>query len=132
MIPRSMCPGCVPGGGEATGSSTIGRPRRNLSTTSEFFLTEGAVVVTATAGLWLAQQQDDPQLFLGEDFLPWMVLAFGAAMVVGPLLALVRPPARDDADAAASDPPRPPIARTVAMMVIGAVAAIWGLASLLS
>ena len=46
---------------------------------------------TGPMGAWLAQQED-PQLFLGEDFLPWMVLAFGAALVIGPLLALVRPP----------------------------------------
>jgi hypothetical protein len=71
-------------------------------------------------------QQDDPQLFLGEDFLPWMVLAFGAALVVGPLLALFRPPK----DTTTGE--RPPLARTVVMVLIGAVAAVWGLASLLA
>lgn len=85
------------------------------------------------ANLWnaalLAQDGDDGQLFLGEDFLPWMVLAFGAALVIGPLLALVRPPR----DAEGGGPvERPPVARTVAMIVIGAVAAIWGFASLVS
>ena len=79
----------------------------------------------------LAQEQDDPQLFLGKDFLPWMVLAFGAALVVGPLLALLRPP-REPADGDGGEPQRPPLARTAVMIVIGAVAALWGLASLLS
>ena len=39
-------------------------------------------------------------MFLGEDLLVWLVLAFGGAMLVGNLLALVRPPAKqqDDAD----------------------------------
>ena len=89
----------------------------------------GLLAALAPTGMWLAQQQDDAQLFLGEDFLPWMVLAFGAAMVIGPLLALVRPPQQVDPDGA---PQRPPLGRTVAMIVIGAVAAVWGLASLLS
>jgi hypothetical protein len=85
------------------------------------------------ANLWnaalLAQDGDEGQLFLGEDFLPWMVLAFGAALVIGPLLALVRPPRPAEGDGPAE---RPPVARTVAMIVIGAVAAIWGFASLVS
>jgi len=88
----------------------------------------------------LAQQDEDALLLLGPDFLPWMVLAFGAALVIGPLLALVRPPRPTDgstprSDAAAGEDgvaQRPPLARTVAMIVIGAVAAVWGLASLLS
>lgn len=74
----------------------------------------------------MTAQQDDAQLFLGEDFLPWMVLAFGAALVVGPLLAWFRPPKDGPADA------RPPAGRTAAMVVIGGVAAVWGLASLLA
>ena len=84
--------------------------------------------------------EDDPVLFLGEDFLPWMVLAFGAALVVGNLLALVRPPNRDGADDGAggesdtSSAPgeRPPMARTLVMIAVGLVAAGWGLASLLA
>lgn len=80
--------------------------------------------MTAWLGMWLAQQ-DDELLLLGEDFLPWMVLAFGAALVIGPLFALVRPPAGEDAGE------RPPLGRTIGMIVVGAVAAVWGLASLL-
>lgn len=85
--------------------------------------------------LFLAQQDGEEVLFLGDDFMPWMVLAFGAALVVGNLLALVRPPKGDAASDAAVDPElppaRPPMARTVVMIAIGAVAAAWGLASLL-
>jgi hypothetical protein len=33
-------------------------------------------------------------MFLGEDLLPLLVLAFGAAMALGSALALVRPPAK--------------------------------------
>ena len=44
----------------------------------------------------LAQAEDDAVLFLGEDFLPWMVLALGAAMVVGNIAALTRPPDPQD------------------------------------
>lgn len=73
-------------------------------------------------------QQQDTQLFLGEDFLPWMVLAFGAAMVVGPLYALVRPPRPPEG----GEPRSAPLGRTVGMIVVGSIAAVWGLASLLS
>lgn len=86
--------------------------------------------------LVLAQQGSDDLFLLGDDFMPWMVLAFGAALVAGNLLALVRPPKRD----AASEPDvdtalpasRPPLGRTLVMIAIGAVAAAWGVASLLS
>lgn len=69
-------------------------------------------------------------LFLGEDLLPWLVLAFGAAMVVGNLAAYFKPPAPDPDSA---DEPRvpPPLGRTLAFVVVGGVAAVWALASLL-
>ncbi len=67
-------------------------------------------------------------MFLGDDLLPWLTLALGGALAVGTLLALVRPPVdpRDD------DLSRPPLARSIIMITIGAIAAIWGLASLLT
>jgi hypothetical protein len=68
-----------------------------------------------------ALAQDDGQLFLGEKFFPWMILAFGAAMVVGNVLALVRPPGEGG---------RAPVGRAAAMIVVGVLASIWGLASL--
>jgi hypothetical protein len=65
-------------------------------------------------------------MLLGDDLLPWLTLAIGGALAVGTGLALFRPPA----DPKDGDLVRPPLARSVVMMVIGSVAAIWGLASL--
>jgi hypothetical protein len=67
-------------------------------------------------------------MFLGEDILPWMVLAIGGALAVGTVLALVRPPKEHEN----GDLVRPPLARSVVMIAVGAVAAIWGIASLVS
>lgn len=67
-------------------------------------------------------------VLLGDDLLEWIILALGAALLVGNLMALVRPPqARTEGDLE-----RPPMARTVTFMAIGAIAAIWALASLVS
>jgi hypothetical protein len=67
-------------------------------------------------------------VFLGDDLLPWLVLAIGAALAVGTLLALVRPrPLVGDNELA-----RPPLARSVVMIALGTVAAVWGLASLVN
>lgn len=77
---------------------------------------------------------DGGTLLLGDDFLPWIILAFGAAMVVGNVLALVRPPEPKpgEAPSASDDTPRPPFLRAGVLIAIGAVAAIWGIASLVS
>lgn len=77
----------------------------------------------------------DGIVFLGDDFLPWIVLALGAAMVAGNALALVRPPTPAAGGTGPEDdepPPRPPLRRALVMIVIGAVAAIWGIASLVA
>lgn len=66
-------------------------------------------------------------MFLGEDILAWLLLAIGGALAFGTILALVRP----QRDPGEGDLERPPLARSVVMIVIGAVAAIWGLASLI-
>ncbi|MFI5043530.1 MAG: hypothetical protein ACHQDC_01950 [Acidimicrobiales bacterium] len=77
---------------------------------------------------------DDGQLLLGDDFFPWIALAFGAAMVVGNVLALLRPPKTDRGGtrSAGTANERPPIARVVAMIVLGVVVGGWGLASLVT
>ena len=67
-------------------------------------------------------------LFLGDDLLAWILLALGSALVVGNLLALVRPPEKMKE----GDLQRAPVARTAVMILVGAVAAVWGLATLLS
>ena len=67
-------------------------------------------------------------MFLGDNLLPLLVLALGGALVVGNGMALIRPPAR----AREGDLERPPLPRTLTMMAIGLVAAVWALASLVS
>jgi hypothetical protein len=66
--------------------------------------------------------------FLGNDLLPWLVLAIGGALAVGNGLALVRPPRQ----AREGELARAPVGRSMVMLVIGVVAAIWALASLLA
>ena len=73
-------------------------------------------------------QSTDVETFLGDDLLAWLALAIGAALALGTLLALVRPPASGDGEPT----PRPPLARSAIMITIGAVAAAWGLATLLA
>lgn len=61
-------------------------------------------------------------MFLGEDLIVWLVLAFGGAMLAGNVLALARPRGGE----------RAPVARTLVMAAIGGIAAAWALVSLLS
>lgn len=68
-------------------------------------------------------------MLLGEDTLVLLVLALGAAMLVGNVLAIVRPPEAPRKD---GDLERAPITRSVVMIIIGTVACIWALASLLA
>lgn len=101
----------------------IGTEVDNLSSISRNFLD-----VATHVGHILAQTGDDESwAFLGEDSLAWLVLAFGAAMVVGNVLALVRPPAGVSDEA----PRSAPFGRSMAMIIIGAIASLWGIASLL-
>lgn len=68
------------------------------------------------------------ELFLGHDLLAWLVLAFGAALVVGNIAALVKPPV----DLEQSAPPTLLRRRALIYIGIGAIAAIWALATLLT
>jgi hypothetical protein len=68
------------------------------------------------------------ELLLGNDLLPLLVLALAGGLVVGNTMALLRPPAKPKAGELA----RAPVARTVTQLVVGLVAAVWALASLLS
>jgi hypothetical protein len=67
-------------------------------------------------------------VFLGKNLLPLLVLAMGGAMFVGNVLAIVRPPAalKD------GDLPRALVRRSLFMAVIGLVASVWAIASLVS
>lgn len=71
-------------------------------------------------------------VFGGTDLLRLLVLAFGGALVVGNVLARVRPPSRLPAGDPEEPALRPPLARSVVMISIGMVAVIWALASLTS
>ncbi len=67
-------------------------------------------------------------MFLGDNLLPLLILALGAAMAVGTILALVRP-RREDRD---GELERPPLGRSVVMIGIGSVASVWAFASLVA
>ena len=68
-------------------------------------------------------------MFLGEDLLAYLVLAFGAALCVGNFLAVVKPPERQLDETHLE---RAPVWRSLLYSGIGLVAALWALASLLS
>jgi hypothetical protein len=70
---------------------------------------------------------DNSGLLGGADFLAYIVLALGGAMAVGSIAAIVRPPeSTKDGDLQ-----RAPLARSVTMAVLGSLAAIWALATLI-
>lgn len=68
-------------------------------------------------------------MFLGDDLLAWLVLALGGALFAGNVLALVRPPAEPLEEGALE---RAPVVRSVVMGLLGLVAAVWALASLVT
>ncbi|HEX9681772.1 MAG TPA: hypothetical protein VGA13_01705 [Acidimicrobiales bacterium] len=68
-------------------------------------------------------------MFLGENLLAWLVLALGAALAVGNALALLRPP---DVHRDEEDLERAPLRRSLMMIAVGAIAAVWALASLVA
>lgn len=71
---------------------------------------------------------DVVSLFLGEDLLPLLTLAIGGAMVVGTVTALFRP---RPGNVPEGELARPPIVRSVIQILIGTVASIWAVATLL-
>lgn len=80
----------------------------------------------------LAAASTGNDLLGGTDLLRLLFLAFGGALVVGNVLALVRPPSRLPTDEKGAPPMKPPLARSVTMIAIGLVAVIWALATLTS
>ena len=68
-------------------------------------------------------------MFLGENLLAYLVLALGGALAVGNTLAIIKPPESAKSE---NDLDKAPIARRIVMAVIGAIAAIWAIASLAS
>ena len=67
-------------------------------------------------------------MFLGDDLLPLLVLALGGAMLVGNVMALVRPPEKPRE----GELERAPAGRSIAMAVVGGLAALWAVASLIA
>lgn len=67
-------------------------------------------------------------MFLGEDLLAYLVLAIGGALCVGNVMALVRPPEAPKE----GELERAPVGRSVAMAVLGGLAALWAVGSLIA
>jgi hypothetical protein len=65
-------------------------------------------------------------VFLGEDLLAYLVMAMGAALCAGNVLAVARPPAEHRE----GELMRAPLGRSLLMAAIGFVAFVWALASL--
>ena len=68
-------------------------------------------------------------MFLGEDLLAWLVLAFGGAMFVGNVAAVVKP---RDTPREEGELTQAPKVRSAAMAMLGLVAAVWAIITLLS
>lgn len=83
-------------------------------------------VALATA----APEEEDISLFLGEDLIVWLVLAFGGALLAGNVAAVIRPPQRGERKD--GDLEQAPVGRSMVMAGIGLVATIWALVSLLA
>jgi hypothetical protein len=64
---------------------------------------------------------------LGDDLLQYMVLALGGALLVGNVLALVKPPPEPKEGELA----QAPRGRSLGMALIGLIATVWALASLI-
>ena len=67
-------------------------------------------------------------MFLGPDLIPFLMLAFGAARFVGNGLAMLKPQAEPRRE---NELRRAPIGRSLLMVVVGLVASIWALATLI-
>jgi hypothetical protein len=65
---------------------------------------------------------------LGDNLLPLLVLAMGAAMVAGSALALIRPPEKTEE----GDLAEAPVARSAVMILVGGLASVWAIASLVA
>ena len=68
-------------------------------------------------------------MFLGEDLLAWLVLAFGGAMFVGNVAAVMKPRETPREEGELTQAPK---VRSVAMAMLGLAAAVWAIITLLS
>ena len=67
-------------------------------------------------------------MFLGENLIVYLVLALGAALAVGNILALVKPPEKPQDEGDLREAPK---ARSMGMALIGTIAALWAVVSLI-
>jgi len=67
-------------------------------------------------------------MFLGENLIVYLVLALGAALAVGNIMALVKPPEKPQDDGDLQEAPK---ARSIGMALIGIIAALWAVVSLI-
>lgn len=65
---------------------------------------------------------------LGDNLLAWLTLAIGGALFVGTALALFRPPEQAEEGSLS----RAPLGRSIVQIVIGLMASVWALATLLA
>lgn len=75
------------------------------------------------------------EMFLGEDLIAWLLLALGGALFVGNVLAVIKPPTPPEGsvEAAVEGPaPRPPLVRSLSFALLGLIAAVWALATLVA
>jgi hypothetical protein len=68
-------------------------------------------------------------MFLGEDLIQWLLLALGGALFAGNLMAVIRPPVEQRE---AGNLERAPLARSLSFALLGLVAAVWALATLIA
>ncbi len=68
-------------------------------------------------------------MFLGENLIIYLVLALGGALAVGNILALVKPPEEPKVDGDLASAPK---ARSLTMAIIGSIAALWSIVSLIT
>ena len=73
----------------------------------------------------------DDEMFLGNDLLPWLLLAVGAALVVANIAVLIRPPRAEGASSESDRLDRPPLRRVLPLILLGLVVSVWAGASLL-
>jgi hypothetical protein len=72
---------------------------------------------------------DDSVFLGGRELMLLLLLAFGGALAVGNVAALIRPP-HDRQQDSGDRLERAPAARSVVMALVGGIAAVWALASL--
>jgi len=68
-------------------------------------------------------------MFLGDDLIVWLLLAMGAALFAGNLMALIRPPERRQSE---TDLDRAPRSRSISMALIGLLVAFAALGALIA